>query len=96
MQLHVVKKGSCGFFGESGVIQIAVCMTFTKSQQLIHINQQKERYDVYRKWRNGVKREELSKRDDPEYTERQSRVNKKQHWNSSAKSEEIGQGGYKF
>jgi hypothetical protein len=46
MQLHVVKKGSCGFFGESGVVQIAECMTFTIFQQLMYINQQKERYDV--------------------------------------------------
>jgi hypothetical protein len=46
MQLHVVKTGSCGFFGESGVVQIAECMTFTKSQQLMYINQQKERYDA--------------------------------------------------
>jgi hypothetical protein len=36
----------------------------------MYINQQKERYDASRKWRKGVTREELSKRDDPEYTER--------------------------
>ena len=70
------------FFGESGVVQIAECMTFTKSQQLMYINQQKERYDASRKWRKGVRREEVGKSDDPEYTERQSEVNKKQHWNS--------------
>lgn len=45
-------------------------MTFVESQQLMYINQQKERYDAYRKWRIGGIREELSKRDDPEYTER--------------------------
>jgi len=48
----------------------------------MYINQQKERYDVSRKWRKGVRREQVGKRDDPEYTERQSEVNKKQHWNS--------------
>jgi hypothetical protein len=36
----------------------------------MYINQQKERYDASRKWRKGVTRGELSKRDDPEYTER--------------------------